>query len=108
MARRNQQPQVRPTRISDFEVWGHLILGCQSKGVGLSPAMRLVSLTMLLWEDHWERMSMDYEAISDRTGLDVSVVKRTMDKLEAIRMVEAMADGWRLTLQRWREGILRV
>lgn len=78
-----------------LELAAHGILGCRSRGVRLNPAMRLVALTMLLWESVWDRAAFDYDELADRTSLTPAQVAQTIDQLEQAGWVEQQADGWR-------------
>jgi len=89
----------------------HIALGCKSLGVYLSPAMRLVTVQMLLWQEEWPRMSegrygMTYDEISDRTSLTVRQVEETLYKMREVRLVEQRADGWMLTFDRFKGSVL--
>jgi DNA-binding MarR family transcriptional regulator len=67
--------------------------------------MRLVALTILLWADVWDRPTIDPESIADRTSLKLSDVMGALDKLEHVGLVECYADGWKLTIQRFKQTV---
>lgn len=96
----------------EIEKATHTLLAPASRGVYLSPAMRLVATMMLLWGEDWERLSngrrgMSEAEIADRTSLTESQVRATLQKLDDVQLVRSYADGWSLTLDRWREAVLK-
>ena len=91
----------------------HILLGCKSLGVYLSPAMRLVAVTMLLWSEEWPnysegRYGMTYDELSDRTSLTPEQIEKTLHKMREVRLVEQRADGWMLTLDRFIGSVLAI
>lgn len=96
--------------LSPVEQSAHTVLGCRSRGVHLSPAMRLVALMFLLWESEWNaesggRSSMSIEEIADRTSLEDHAVATTLERLANVSLIEQRADGWILTLDKWRTEV---
>jgi hypothetical protein len=88
------------------------VLAPASRGTYLSPAMRLVAVTMLLWKDDWDKLSngrygMTAAELADRTSLTEQQVIATLAKLVDVQMVRERADGWELTIDRWQEAVLR-
>ena len=79
------------------------ILWPVSTGCGLDPAMRLVALLLLVWdqEEHRGKMEWDHDQIADRTGLSVSQVARALDRLRQVHLVRETAAGPRLTFEEW-------
>lgn len=89
----------------------HTLLGCTSRGVHLSPAMRLVAVMMLLWGEEWRRLSngrtgMSADDIADRTSLTTKQVTATLDKMAEVKLVQQHADGWSLTIPEWKKHAL--
>jgi DNA-binding IclR family transcriptional regulator len=93
-------------RLHDHDMMCLTFLAPRSKGSRLTPQMRLIAMTMLLWFKDWDRTTMDSESIADRTGLPVSVVDKTLLQMVQYRMVEEMADGWKPTFERFRKEML--
>lgn len=88
------------------------LLAPASRGTYLSPAMRLVATMMLLWSEDWSRLSngrrgMSAAEIADRTSLTEQQVRNTMAKLVDVQLVREFADGWELTLERWKDAVLK-
>lgn len=64
----------------------------------------------ILWADEWVkesggRTSMSPEEIADRTSLEEQTVRATLERLANVKLIEATADGWALTLDRWRKEV---
>ena len=98
---------MHPVRLA-----AHGILGCASRGVYLSPAMRLVAVMMLLWAEDWSRMGngrygMTPEEIADRTSLTEKQVRDTLTKMVECRLVRERADSWELTEEDWKRSVLK-
>lgn len=75
--------------------------------------MRLVATMMLLWGEDWLRVSngrrgFTSEEIADRTSLTPSQVEQTLAKMDDVKLVKTYADGWVLTIDRWKESVLGV
>lgn len=75
----------------------------QSTGCGLDPAMRLIALLLLLWdqETYAGRIEWDHDQIADRTGLPVSHVAAALDRLRQVHLIEETAAGPKLTFEKW-------
>ena len=75
------------------------LLWPQSTGCGLDPAMRLVALLLLFWDQDTlaGRIEWDHSQIADRTGLSVDQVSRALDRLRRVNLVQETAAGPKLT-----------
>lgn len=70
--------------------------------------MKLIALTMLLWDDEnvKGRIEWDYDQLSSRTGLTVDQIERNLLKMERIRLIAFTAAGPKLTWDRFERDVL--
>lgn len=93
-------------RCSQYDSNSHFMLGRKSAGIQLSAGMRLVGLCLLQWVEEAGFVSVTPAFIEDRTSIPADHVDAILTKLESVGLASCYADGWQLTIDKYKNGAM--